>query len=128
MNEVKMLSFTRKYDEIIPEYREKINKAEHIEDVVNAFFLAVTKLLQSILEKDLNINEDDIIFDSENPPYYQLSRNLISQLNEKWTNSDLPHLIERLAEQASKKYKHLEKHPEKTESKIKMPDAWHSSK
>ncbi len=30
----------------------------------------------------------------------------------------------RLAEQAYKKYKHLEKHPERTEAKIIKPDGW----
>ncbi len=124
----KMLSFTRKYDEIIPEFREKINKAEHIEDIVNTFELSVVKLLENILEKELDIEEDDIIFNPENPPYYKISDRIISELNEKWTNSDLPHLLEKLAEQAYKKYKHLEKHPEKTEAKIRMPDGWTSSK
>ncbi len=124
MEKTKILSFTRKYDEIIPEFRERINNAENIQDVVNAFFIAAKKMLESVLEKELNLEEDDIIFEPYAPPFYEISDRLISILNEKWTNSDLPNLLERLAQQASKKYKHLEKHPEKTEAKIKIPDAW----
>ena len=127
MEREKIYSFTRKFDEIIPEFREKINNAENIEDVVNAFFIAVNRLLESVMEKEITFEEDDIIFDPYTPPFYEISNRLISILNEKWTNSDLPTLIERLAQQASKKYKHLEKHPERTEAKIKIPDAWRAS-
>ncbi|MEW6665715.1 MAG: hypothetical protein AB1512_10915 [Thermodesulfobacteriota bacterium] len=42
------------------------------------------------------------------------------QIRSYWTDSDLPHVIERLAEAATGRYKHVEKHPEKTEAKIRM--------
>lgn len=35
-----------------------------------------------------------------------------------WNTSGLPHIVKRVAEFAVKRYKHLEKHPDKTEAKI----------
>ncbi len=116
----KRLSFTKNLNKLLPKFRENMNSAESTEDVRKFFLYAAKELLEDILERELDIREDDISFLPEKAPYFKVSDRLISEIKEVWKESDLPHLLERLAEAAFGRYKHLEKHPEKTESKIRM--------
>ncbi|MGE5839981.1 MAG: hypothetical protein ACM34H_08590, partial [Deltaproteobacteria bacterium] len=56
---------------------------------------------------------------------YRISERLRTHesLKSWWTESDLPHVIRRLADSAARRYKHLEKNPGKTELKIRR-GAW----
>jgi len=117
----KRISFVKHLNKILPKFRENMSSSESTEDVKKFFMYAVKELLEEILEKDIDINEDDLILVPDKPPYFKISNRLISQIKkEVWKESDLPHLIEKLADAAVGRYKHLEKHPEKTESKIRM--------
>ncbi len=116
----KRISFTKHLNRLLPRFRENMSNAESTEDVKKFFLYAVKELLEDILEKEIDIIKDDIVLAPEKPPFYKISSQLISELKEVWKESDLPHLIEKLAESATGRYKHLEKHPEKTESKIRM--------
>ncbi len=117
----KRISFTKHLNKLLPKFRENMSNAESTEDVKKFFFYAVKELLEDILEREIDITEDEIVLIPEKPPFYEISSRLVStELKEVWKESDLPHLIEKLAESATGRYKHLEKHPEKTESKIRM--------
>ncbi len=116
----KRISFTKHLNKLLPKFRENMSSAESTEDVKKFFLYAVKELLEEILEKEIDIAKDDIVLAPEKPPFYKISPQLISELKEVWKESDLPHLIEKLAESATGRYRHLEKHPEKTESKIRM--------
>ncbi len=116
----KRLSFTKNLNKVLPKFRENMNNAESTVDVKKFFFYSVRELLENILDQDIDIEENDIFLIPDLPPYFQISERLGSKIQEVWKESDLPHLIEKLAEAAIGRFKHLEKHPEKTESKIRM--------
>ncbi len=121
----KRISFTKHLHKITPKFREEMNLAESTEDVKKFFSYAVKELIKEILleqkpEEEISISEEDIIFVPERPPYFEISESLISKIKDLWEKSDLPQIIEKLAEGALGRYKHLERNPEKTEQKIRM--------
>lgn len=116
----KRISFSKNLNKLLPRFRENMSNAESTEDVKKFFSYAVKELLQGIFEKELKIRDDEIILLPDKPPYFSISKTLASEIREVWKESDLPHLIEKLAESAIGRFKHLDKHPEKTESKIRM--------
>ncbi len=116
----KRTSFTKNLHRLMPRFRENMSNAESTEDVKKFFSYSVRDLLEDILGKEIRIDKDDIILLPDKPPYFDLSPKLASEIDKVWEGSDLPHLIEKLAESAIGRFKHLEKHPEKTESKIRM--------
>jgi len=118
----KQISFTKHENQIMPAFRDKLNKAESTEDVKKFFAHSTRELFSRILEGGLSLEEDDIMLQPQATPHYQISRRLLA-LNEFkgiWNDSDLVRVLERLAESAMNRYRHLEKHPEKTDSKIRM--------
>ena len=118
----KQLSFSGYEREILPQFREKLNKAESTEDVKKFFIRTVKELFNKIVDGKIKIEAKDIGLLPDSESYYQMSERLQADdlLKSYWTESDLPHVIHRLAESATGRYKHLERHPEKTEVKIRM--------
>ncbi len=120
------LSFTKYENEILPTFRNRMNMAESTEDVRKFFFYTVKELLEKILEleddEELEISyPDDIDLDLTSSSHFKLGDKILQnqKIKEYLENSDLPDILERLAESAIKRYMHLEKHREKTESKIR---------
>ena len=118
----KKLSFRKYEKKIMPQFREKMNKAESTEDVKKFFTQTVEELLNHILDRAVKFQDNDVLLLPDVKPYYQISERLqtVEPLKSYWIDSDLPHIISRLADSACGRYRHLEKHPEKTESKIRM--------
>ena len=118
---VKQLSYTKYENEILPEYRQKLNKAESSEDVRKFFFQTVRGLCERIFEKDLGIRYEDIVLNEDDDPPYGISERLLALNDFKtvWNDSDLPHMMARLTKTAINRQKRLERHPEKTDSKIR---------
>ena len=116
------ISFTKYEHDSIPLFREKINKAESIEDVKKVFAQTMRHLLKDILHEQLKVRDDDVVLQPKNKTPYEVSERLLASKNfmSLWESSDLPHVISRFAQSASGRYRHLEKKPEKTESRIKM--------
>ncbi|MFH7319130.1 hypothetical protein ACHHRT_00810 [Desulfurivibrio sp. D14AmB] len=117
------LSFNKDENELLPDYRNKIGKAESTEDVKKIFAQTMGALLTRVFNGNLQVEYDDISLapQTEARPF-TLSDRLggRSEFAELWEKSDLPHVIGRLAQTAQNRYRHLEKHPEKTNSKIRM--------
>lgn len=115
-------SFTKYEHDSIPVFREKINKAESVEDVKKVFGQTMRLLLKDILQEPFKVRDDDIVLLPNNKTPYEVSDRLLSLENFKslWDGSDLPQVISRFAQSASGRYRHLEKKPEKTQSKIRM--------
>ncbi len=125
------LSFTKYEHEILPQFRNRMSTAESTEDVRKFFCYTVKELLEKILEikddpsydnDELEVTyPDDVDLDVQNPPHFKLGERLlqIPKLKEYMENSDLPDILQRLAEAAIKRYLHLEKHRDRTESKIR---------
>ena len=120
------LSFTKYENEILPTFRNRMSMAESTEDVRKFYFYTVKELLEKILglgeEEELEISyPEDVDIDVKNVPYFKLGEKLLSNsaIKEYMEKSDLPDILQRLAESAIKRYAHLEKHRDRTESKIR---------
>ncbi|ADH85131.1 hypothetical protein [Desulfurivibrio alkaliphilus] len=119
------LSFSKDENELLPDFRNKISKAESTEDVKKVFAQTTGQLLTRIFGDKIKTEYEDIRLNPaeiNGAPAFTVTSNLKDQPNfvEIWENSDLPHVVGRLAQTAKNRYKHLEKHPEKTNAKIRM--------
>jgi len=118
----KQLSFTKHEREILPQLRENLNLAESTEDVKKFFAYAGKELFEHVLaDQHVRINYDDIVFDPENTPFYQVSERLRSHeaFLTVWKNSDLANLLSNMAATSKNRYIRLEKHLDKTEAKTR---------
>jgi hypothetical protein len=118
----KQLSFTKHEHEVLPDLRQKLNKAESTEDVKKFFIYTALELLEKIFEGEMRFDYEDIALTPGSISHYTVSQRLLSSevFTSVWNHSDLPHLMGRLAESAVNRYRHLEKHPEKTDAKIRI--------
>jgi hypothetical protein len=119
------LSFTKFEHELLPHYREALNAAESVEDVRAAFAATARDLCAGAVQEDAAIGPEDFRLDPAAREGYAVSQRLRGR---PWfpgllAGSDLPRILGRLAELALKRYKHLAKHLERTESQMyKAPD------
>jgi len=116
------ISFTKYEHDSMPLFREKINKAESVEEVKEVFAHTVRLLLANILGDKIKLMDDDVVLNPYRGTPFEVSDRLLSSKDFKslWGRSDLPQVISRFAQSASGRYRHLEKKPEKTELRIRM--------
>ena len=116
------ISFTKHEHDSIPLFREKMNKAESVEDIKKVFAHTMRLLLRDILPEQIKVRDDDVVLQPESKIPFELSDRLLSSEGFKtlWYASDLPQVISRFAQSASGRYKRLERKPEKAESRIRM--------
>jgi len=117
----RQLSFTKYERKLLPDYRQRISSAESTQDVKNFFVYMVGLLFSEIFSDKLTFEESDIKLVPEKTAGYQISKRLREkkEFAEVWKSSDLSDLLSRMAEVACKRYRHLEKHPERTLSKMR---------
>ena len=117
----KQISVVKHENSILPGFRNKISRAESTEDVKKFFVYTVRELLINIFQDSKYSDFDAIKLSSKGKPHYEFNRDLISgaEFSDVWKNSDLPHVIRRMAETAIHRQWHLEKNPGKTTSKIR---------
>ncbi len=115
------VSYTKYENRLLPSFREKLNMAESTEDVRKFFVFTMRELFDAVFEETLDLDKEDISFDPEHDPPYYLGERLTShqEFTSVWSGSDLPRVVNRLADSAVRRYRHLEKKPEKTTSKIR---------
>ncbi|RLB84145.1 MAG: hypothetical protein DRH24_05920 [Deltaproteobacteria bacterium] len=118
----KQFSFTKYENEILPKLREKTSKAESTEDIKKFFVQAIKELIGKVFAGKIEFEYEDISLMIESEPNYKLSNRLYSSKEFKnvWNDSDLSRVITRFAKTAINRYRHLEKHPEKTDAKIRL--------
>jgi hypothetical protein len=116
------LSFTKYEHDCLPGFRQRINKAESVEDVRKVFAYTTRVLLEKVFTGEVRLRDDDVTLKLLEKSHFSLSDRLFSMKGFKstWNNSDLPRMVGRFAETAARRIKHLEKHPEKTDAKIRM--------
>lgn len=114
-------SFTKVENEVLPDFRKKLNLAESPEDVRNFFFYASMEVLDSIFMDKLDFDDEDITLMLDREPFYKVSKRLFSSEDfmSIWNDSDLPRVLGRFAKSAMQRYKRLEKYSEKTDTKIR---------
>jgi hypothetical protein len=116
------LSFTKYEHECLPAFRQRINKAESPEDVRKVFAYTTRVLMEKVFSGTLKFRDEDVTLElSQEPPFALNSRLFATEgFKSAWNNSDLPRMVGRFAETAARRIKHMEKHPEKTDAKIRM--------
>jgi hypothetical protein len=122
MTMTRKLSFTKYEHQILPEFRQKINMAESTEDVKKFFVYTAKELFENVFEGKVDFDYEDVRLSPDCHPYCSFSERLSSQegFASLWKNSDLSHVVGRLAKSATRRYRHLERHPEKTKAKIRV--------
>ena len=118
----KKLSFTKYEHECLPAFRQRINRAESTEDVRRIFVYTTRVLMEKIFSGEVKFRDDDVTLELSEDPHFSFSDRLFSaeEFKSAWYDSDLPRMVTRFADTAARRIKHLEKHPEKTDAKIRM--------
>lgn len=118
----RQLSFTKIENELRPDFRQKMSKAESTEDVKKFFVYTAMKLMKEVFGDDIKLEYDDIVFVPSAAPYYRINDDIteMDRFKSIWEESDLPQVLNRFAESAANHFNHLTKNPDKTESKIRM--------
>lgn len=117
----KQWSFSKYENEILPDFRNRINCAESAEDVKKFFVYAANELMKNAFAGKINLEYGDISLEPSAEQPFKVNERLLSmkEFTDMWNCSDLRHVTGRLAQVATNRYKHLEKHPEKTNAKIR---------
>lgn len=117
----KQHSFTKFENEALRDFRNKLSNAESTEDIRNFFTRTTQSLFETVFDGEFDFEPEDIALAPDAVPHYVLGDTiwLIEEFNDTWQHSDLPRVVGRFADAAARRYKHLEKHPEKTDAKIR---------
>jgi hypothetical protein len=115
------ISFTKYENEVLPDFRKKINLAESTEDVINCFVQTITELCNTIFEEKIDFDYEDFTLILDREPHYRMNKRFFSsdEFAVVWNDSDLSRVIGRFAKSAMNRYKRLEKYSEKTDTKIR---------
>lgn len=116
----KQISFVKAEHDVRPGFRRDLSIAESTEDVKKFFVYAAKGLVEKAFEGKVSLENGDIRLDPGQKDGFVASGRLLGNQDflEAWNNSDLRPILKRMASAAAKRYLHLEKHSEKTESKI----------
>lgn len=116
------LSFTKIENNLLPRFRNMIGSAESTEDVKKFYVYIMQDLFHQVFDGSIKVSFEDIMLAPDKTPPYLLTDNLQSQKDfaSTWNISDLSHVVTRFSEAAVNRFKHLEKNPGKTETKIRM--------
>lgn len=115
-------SFTSLSKEYMPRLRDRMSNSEDCVDLEKHFsFLAVDFINRALPESAVPAGPEDILFDPRSKRHFSVSNSLLDSddFQDLWRNSDLPHLITKMADSAYGRYLHLHKHTAKTEKKIR---------
>jgi len=116
----RQISFTRIEQALLPGFRERMDRAESTEDVRKFFAEVASTLLSDALGEPGAIRLEQVRLAPGEPDGYVLSDEIQSRAGfaDTWEGSDLPRIMSQLAGKAVNRYVHLDKNPEKTESKM----------
>ena len=117
----RQVSFTKYENEALHSYRQKLSSAESTEDVRKFFLYTTQSLFENVFDGRLTVESEDITLLPESKPHFRFADRILSAalFDETWRQSDLSRVLGRFAESAASRMKHLEKHPEKTDQKIR---------
>jgi hypothetical protein len=118
----KQISFTKYSNQVLPHFRDRINKAESTEDVKKFFVYTTRELFAGVFAGELELAYEDVALAPKTPPHFTLSDRLLadSRFSSSWKDSDLATILGHLADTAVKRYVHLERNSDKTQAKIRM--------
>ncbi len=113
-------SYSRIENELAHKFRNNLNHAESSEDVKKFFAYTLRELLGRVLGDSVGLHYEDISLCADGARY-KVSDRLQAEPAYVRTleDSDLGAIMGRFAESAWHRMRHLEGHPEKTQSKIR---------
>ena len=115
-----MMSLTKYEHKVLPKLRDQLNQAESVEDVKKFFIGTIQEFLGIATNGNVSAAYEDISLLPDQEPHYSLAAPVTdSAAIKELENSDLKAILQRLAEQAAHRYKHLTKNNSKTNLKIK---------
>lgn len=112
-------SFSRYENDLNHKFRNNLNHAESTEDVKKFFTYTMQELLEQVLGNGSKVRFEDIALAGEGG--FTVSSRLKSDSGfaSAMAGSDLGAIMQRFAQAAQRRVRHLEGHPEKTQSKIR---------
>ncbi len=115
------ISFTRYENDLIREFRNRLNGAESVEDVHQVFDLAIRELFLRVFGDRFRWQPDDVSLNADQQASVQIHGRLLQTeaFADAWHNSDLSSIVDRLAQSAGHRAVHLEKRREKTAQKFR---------
>ena len=115
------VSFTKHENDLLGTFRNDLNRAESSEDVKKFFDYSMRELFDRVFGSDFKSKAEDCSFSRKNDNLYVLSQRLLASelFTTVWDSSDLSRIVKRFASAANNRYTRLEKHQEKTDSKIR---------
>ncbi len=115
------ISFTKYENEVLPDFRKKLNLAESTEDVINFFAHTTMELFKNVFADKVDFGHEDITLILDREPHYKVNKRLFAsdEFTSIWNDSDLPRVIGRFAKSAMNRFKRLEKYSEKSDTKIR---------
>lgn len=113
-------SFSRVEHELAPKLRNSLNHAESSEDVKKFFSYTAQELLGKALGAGTRVYFEDVSL-ARDGQGFTVSERLKADAGyvRVVATSDLKAILQRFAESAQHRMRHLEGHPEKTQSKIR---------
>ncbi|MDQ7833026.1 MAG: hypothetical protein RDU30_14945 [Desulfovibrionaceae bacterium] len=113
-------SFTRIENDLLPAFRLRLGLAESTEDVRKFFGYAMADLLAKVFDGRFPATYEDLTLAPAADQGFAVSPRLqeFPEFEAMWTASDLSAILGRFAGVAVNRYRHLEKNPDKTESKL----------
>ncbi len=118
-----MYSYVHLEREFTKPYRSELNKVKRSEEVERIFSRTVINLLSKI-SNDVNDSlEEYVKLTPNSSPFYKLENPLmqIKEVSSAISNSDLPAILSRLAEDAKNRYIHLINDDDRSETFKKSP-------
>ena len=114
------ISYSRIASKVRPRFRNNLNQAKSDEEVKKFFVYAVLELLDKIFEGKVSAKFGEIELGKGSKQPFIIHQRIMHDITfmNAWFNSDLPMIMERFAATAINHLKHLEKMPDKTESKM----------
>lgn len=115
------ISYTKYENEVLPDFRKKLNLSESTEDVINIFAQTVVELCNTIFEKRIDFDYEDITLILDHEPHFMMNQRLFGsdEFSSVWNTSDLSRVIGRFAKSAMNRYKRIEKYSVKTDTKMR---------
>lgn len=116
----RQFSFSKYEREVRPMLRENLNRSESTEDVKKFFVYAFRDLMNRVSVGRLAVEYEDILLDLLERDGFLIGDRLgaTPDFVSLWNDSDLPHIVKRMAESAIKRHKYLDRHRDKTETKM----------
>jgi len=113
-------SYTKYENQVVRKYRDNLNHAESVEDVKKFFSYTMQELMDKVFDGQLNLRYEDVQLAVNSNPAYTISNKLRQQTAFKhvWQDSDLSNIVDRMAESALNRFRHLSDNPVKTNAKF----------